>query len=74
MSAPATATASGSPRPGLRAPRAQKARPYPVRTGAVVDVIQDGPSIAGRIAWLGARLMIRPTLSVGSYLDRKSVV
>jgi len=24
--------------------------------------------MAGRIAWLGARLMIRPTLSVGSYL------
>jgi hypothetical protein len=41
---------------------------YPVRAGAVVDVIQDGPSMAGRIAWLGAQLMIRPTLSVGSYL------
>ena len=68
MSAPATAAASGSPTPGLRAPRARKARRYPVRTGAVVDVIQDGPSIAGRIAWLSARLMIRPTLSVGSYL------
>ena len=24
--------------------------------------------MAGRIAWLSARLMIRPTLSVGSYL------
>ena len=57
MSAPAAMP--GSPRPGLRAPRAQKARRYPVRTGAVVDVIQDGPSMAGRIAWLGARLMVR---------------
>jgi epsilon-lactone hydrolase len=66
MSAPATVL--GSPRPSLRASRAQKARRYPVRTGAVVDVIHDGPSMAGRIAWLGARLMIRPTLSVGSYL------
>ena len=66
MSAPATV--SGSPRPGLRAARARKARRYPVRAGAVVDVIQDGPSMAGRIAWLSARLMIRPTLSVGSYL------
>src|ERR1700741_5236373 len=68
MSAPATATAPGSPRPGLRAPRARKARPYPLRAGAVVDVIQDSPSMAGRIAWLSARLMIRPTLCVGSYL------
>ena len=66
MSAPATKW--GSPRPGLRAPRARKARRYSVRAGAVVDVIQDGPSLAGRIAWLSARLMIRPTLSVGSYL------
>ena len=66
MSAPATKW--GSPRPGLRAPRARKARRYPVRAGAVVDVIQDGPSLAGRIAWLSARLMIRPTLSVGSFL------
>src|ERR1700757_3538845 len=66
MSAPATV--SGSPRPGLRALGARRARPYPFRTGAVVNVIQDGPSMAGRIAWLSARLMIRPTLSVGSYL------
>lgn len=65
MSAPASATTSGSPRPGLRTPRAQKARR---RTGAVVNVSQDGPSVVGRIAWLGARLMIRPTLSVASYL------
>ena len=66
MSAPATA--SGSPRPGLRAPRARRARRCPPRPGAVVDVIQDGPSMAARIAWLSARLMIRPALSVGSYL------
>ena len=64
MSAPATA--SGSPRPSPRAARAP--RRYPLRAGAVVEVIQDGPSISGRIAWLSARLMIRPTLSVGSYL------
>src|ERR1700759_2864563 len=67
MSAPAAV--SGSPRPRLRAPGPRKARPYPFRAGAVVDVIQDGPSMAGRIAWLSARLMIRPTLSVGSYLS-----
>ena len=66
MSAPATV--SGSPHPRLRAPRARKARRYQFRTAAVVDVIQDGPSTAARIAWLSARLMIRPALSVGSYL------
>ena len=66
MSAPAAAP--GPPRPDLRAARARKTRRYPVRAGAVVDVIQDGPSMAGRIAWLSARLMIRPALSVGSYL------
>ena len=66
MSAPAAV--SGSPRPVLRAARARDARRYPVHAGAVVDVIHDGPSMAGRIAWLSARLMIRPTLSVGSYL------
>jgi epsilon-lactone hydrolase len=66
MSAPGTV--AGSPRAGMGAASARKARRYPVRAGAVVDVIQDGPSVAGRIAWLGARLMIRPTLTVGSYL------
>jgi monoterpene epsilon-lactone hydrolase len=38
------------------------------RAGAVVEVTQGGPSMAGRIAWLSARLMIRPTLTVGSLL------
>ncbi|WP_297602028.1 alpha/beta hydrolase [Mycobacterium sp.] len=64
MSAPATASRSSRPR--LTAPRARKSRRF--RADTVVDVIQDGPSMAGRIAWLSARLMIRPTLSVGSYL------
>jgi epsilon-lactone hydrolase len=66
MSAPAAV--SGSPRPNGRAPRARKTRRNRFRARAVVEVIQDGPSMAGRIAWLSARLMIRPTLSVGSYL------
>ncbi|OBG34139.1 esterase [Mycobacterium sp. E3198] len=54
--------------PGPKARGARKVRRYPVRAAAVVDVIQDGPSIAARIAWLSARLMIRPALSVGSHL------
>jgi monoterpene epsilon-lactone hydrolase len=66
MSAPAAR--SGSPRPSLSAAKAGKSRRDPLRAGAVVEVIQDDPSMAGRIAWLIARLMIRPTLSVGSCL------
>ena len=64
----AAAAASGAPRPSLGTPRARIARRHPFRTGAVVDVIHDGPSMAARIAWLSARLMIRPALSVGSYV------
>lgn len=66
MSTPATVL--GSPRSTLKAARPGKGRPCRARAGAVVDVIQDGPSMAARIAWLSARLMIRPVLSVGSYL------
>lgn len=64
----APATVSGLTHSGLRAARAREARRYPIRACAVVDVIQDGPSMAGRIAWLGARLMIRPALSLGTLL------
>ena len=66
MSAPAAL--SGLARPSLRAAKAGKSRREPLRAGAVVEVMQDGPSMAGRLAWLCARLMIRPTLSVGSWL------
>ncbi len=66
MTAPAAM--SGSLRPSRSTARAGKSRRCPRRAGAVVEVIQDGPSMAGRIVWLSARLMIRPTLSVGSYL------
>ncbi|OBB93201.1 alpha/beta hydrolase [Mycobacterium sp. 852002-30065_SCH5024008] len=66
MSAPAAVP--GSSRPSLRAAQARNSRPYPVRADAVVDVIPDGPSMAARVAWLSARLMIRPVLGVGSYL------
>jgi hypothetical protein len=34
----------------------------------VREVVEDDPSIAGRLAWLGARLTIRPALAIGSYL------
>ncbi len=59
---------SGSPRAHIGAGSGRKARRYPVRDGAPVEVVEDGPSIAGRLAWLGARLTIRPTLTVGSHI------
>jgi monoterpene epsilon-lactone hydrolase len=59
---------SGSSRPSPNVARTRQTRRGPIRAGAAVEVIQDGPSVAGRIAWLSARLMIRPTLSVGSFL------
>jgi acetyl esterase/lipase len=37
-------------------------------SGRVREVVEDDPSIAGRLAWLGARLTIRPALAIGSYL------
>src|SRR3984957_18176852 len=60
---------SGSPRAHIRAGKALKTRRYPVSDGAPVEVIEDGPSIAGRLAWLGARLTIRPTLTIGSHIS-----
>ena len=59
---------SGSPRAHIAAGRALKARKYPVSKGTPVEVVEDGPSIAGRLAWVGARLTIRPTLTVGSHI------
>jgi acetyl esterase/lipase len=39
------------------------------RSPAMVrEVVEDDPSVAGRLAWLGARLTIRPALAIGSHL------
>ena len=45
------------------------AEAVPVRRGksVVPEVVEDDPSVAGRLAWLGARLSIRPALAVGSH-------
>jgi acetyl esterase/lipase len=59
---------SGSPRAHIGAVRSSKRRKYSVSDGAPVEVVEDGPSIAGRLAWLAARLTIRPTLTVGSHV------
>ncbi len=36
-------------------------------SGTVREVVEDDPSVAGRLAWLGARLTIRPALAIGSH-------
>jgi acetyl esterase/lipase len=37
-------------------------------SGMVREIVEDDASVAGRIAWLAARLTIRPALTIGSYL------
>jgi hypothetical protein len=37
-------------------------------SGMVREVVEDDPSVAGRLAWLSARLTIRPALTIASYL------
>ena len=59
---------SGSPRSRIRAGSALKTRRFPVSDRKPVEVIEDGPSIAGRLLALGTRLTLRPTLAIGSYL------
>jgi hypothetical protein len=51
-------------RPGIRPRR------YPVSDGAPVEVVEGGPSIAGRLVALAAFVTIRPTLAIGSYASR----
>ena len=61
---------SGAPRAGISAARAHKPRRFPVSDGAPVEVVEDGPSVAGRLVALAALLTIRPTLAIGSYAPR----
>jgi acetyl esterase/lipase len=60
---------SRSPRPPASAASVlNNTHRYLVRDGAPVEVVEDGPSIAGRLAWLGARLTVRPALAIGSHI------
>jgi acetyl esterase/lipase len=59
-----------APRAGISAARTRKPRKFPVSDGAPVEVVEDGPSIAGRLTALVALLTIRPTLAIGSYAPR----
>ncbi|HEX7321443.1 MAG TPA: alpha/beta hydrolase [Mycobacterium sp.] len=68
MTAPSTAPRSLHAWPGSgRAPGTHR---WPVRDTKPVEIIEDEASIAGRVAWLAARLTIWPVLSIGSYLPR----
>jgi acetyl esterase/lipase len=55
---------------GASPARSRKSRKFPVSDGAPVEVVEDGPSIAGRLVALAALLTIRPTLAIGSYAPR----
>ena len=59
-----------APRAGISPAKAHKPRKFPVSDGAPVEVIEDGPSLAGRLTALAALLTIRPTLAIGSYAPR----
>jgi acetyl esterase/lipase len=60
----------GSSHAGIIPARARKTRKFPVSDGAPVEVVEDGPSIAGRLVALAALLTIRSTLAIGSYAPR----
>lgn len=57
-------------RAGISAARTHKPRRFPVSDGAPVEVVEDGPSVAGRLFALGAMLTIKPTLTIGSLAPR----
>ncbi|WP_293059257.1 alpha/beta hydrolase fold domain-containing protein, partial [Mycobacterium sp.] len=52
----------------MSAARVLNARGFPVSDGVRVEVVETGPSIAGRMVALTSRLTIRPALAVGSYI------
>jgi acetyl esterase/lipase len=65
----AASRVSRSPQPPIRAGSVlNNTHRYLVSDGVPVEVVEDGPSIAGRLAWLGARLTIRPALAIGSHI------
>ncbi len=54
----------------VNAARSRKPRRFPVSDGAPVEVVEDGPSVAGRLFALAAAVTIKPTLTIGSYAPR----
>jgi acetyl esterase/lipase len=61
---PSTARASVS------AAKGHKPRKFPVSDSAPVEVVEDGPSLSGRLLATVAMLTIRPTLAIGSHAPR----
>lgn len=53
---------------GISPARLYRGRRFPVSDGAPVEVVEDGPSLAGRLASLAATLTIKPTLAIGSHV------
>ncbi|WP_163800931.1 alpha/beta hydrolase [Mycolicibacterium sediminis] len=68
MTAPSKVHGTAAPRIGSG--RAHKPRRFPVSDGAPLEVVEDGPSVAGRLFALGAMMTIRPTLKIGSLAPR----
>ncbi|ULN34092.1 alpha/beta hydrolase [Mycolicibacterium smegmatis] len=64
MTAPSKVTRS--PRAGIGPGGAYRTRKFPVSDSAPVEIVEDGTSVAGRLASLAAMLTIRPTLAIGS--------
>lgn len=58
---------SGSPRAAIIPARARQSRRFPVGDWRPVEVVEDGASIAGRLAGLVAMMTIRPALAIGSH-------
>jgi acetyl esterase/lipase len=58
---------SGLPDAALSAGEALRRRRFSVSDGVPVEVLESGPSVAGRLVSLAARLTIRPALSVCSH-------
>lgn len=53
---------------GISPARVHRGRRFPVSDGAPVEVVEDGPSLAGRLVSLAATLTIKPTLAIGSHV------
>jgi acetyl esterase/lipase len=68
MTAPSKVSRSAGS--SISAVRARKARRFPVSDGAPVEVVEDGPSVAGRLFALAAMMTIKPTISVGAHVPR----
>lgn len=58
------------PRAAIAAARTQRSRRLPASDRRPVEVSEDGPSLAARLAVLASFVTIRPTLAIGALLPR----